>query len=168
MKQATQQPLSVHHLDKNSLVLWRKTQPNYAFDWNSYSNEQQEYRIPIIEPLSTIEKPYCFDQKKKSTKSHIIIIENPINDYFKLSLFACLSCFWMLAGIICLHQSIKIRRLLKKRDQQSEDKARLLSNCLHTNLILTYVFGGIIIGVLVMTVLVTFVVGLKGYFSKSL
>ncbi|CAF4285167.1 unnamed protein product [Rotaria socialis] len=71
----------------------------------------------------------------------------------------------LIAGIVCLHQSIKIRRLLKKHDQQSEDKARLLSNRLHTNLILTYVFGGIIIGVLIMTVLVTFVVGLKGYFK---
>ncbi|CAF4304814.1 unnamed protein product, partial [Rotaria sordida] len=56
---------------------------------------------------------------------------------------------------------------LKKNHLQFNNEAQKLSNCLYTNLVLTYVIGGIIIGVLIMTVLVTFIVGIKGYFSKS-
>ncbi|CAF1041472.1 unnamed protein product [Rotaria sordida] len=169
MKQvANQQPLDVHHLDKNSLVLWKKSQYNYVFNCNPYKNNQEEYCIPIIESSSKIDRPYCFDKYKRSSKNQIIIQESPIKDYFKPSLCACLSCFWMCAGIICLIQSIKIRYLLKKNHPQFNNEARQLSNRLYTNLVLTYVLGGIIIGVLIMTVLVTFFVGIKGYFSKSL
>ena len=169
MKQANQQTLEVRHLDKNSFISWKNslvTYHNNIFDWN----EQEEYRIPIIESSPKLDKhqPYCFNKKKRSSKNHIVIQEAPINDYFKSSLFACLSCFWMLGGIICLIQSIKIRQLLKKNNHQLKDEARKRSNRLYTNLVLTYVFGGMIIGVLIMTILVTFVVGIKGYFSKSL
>lgn len=74
----------------------------------------------------------------------------------------------MFAGVVCLHHSIKIRQLLKKHDSESKEHARKLSDRLYTYLVLTYVFGGIIIGVLIMTVLVTFIVGFKGYYSRSL
>ncbi len=161
MKQANQQPLDVNYLDKNSYH-------NTVYDWNLYLHEPEEYRIPIIESSPKSDRPYCFDKKKRSSKNQFIIQETPINDYFKASLFACLTCFWMIAGIVCLIQSIKIRRILKKNNQKFHDEARKRSNRLHTNLILTYVFGGMIIGVLIMTILVTFVVGIKGYFSKSL
>jgi hypothetical protein len=168
MKQPNQQPLHVHRLDKNSIISWANSYQNHVFDLNTYTNEQEEYRIPIIESSPKANRPYDFDNKKPSSKNHIIVQEPPINDYFKPSLFACLSCFWMVTGIICLIQSIKIRRLLKNNNYQFNDEARRRSNRLHTNLILTYVFGGMIIGALVMTILVTFFVGIKGYFSKSL
>jgi hypothetical protein len=158
MKQTNQQLLDVQKIS------WK----NHVFDWNSCPNKQEEYRVPIIESSPKSDRFYCFDKQKRSSKNQIIIQEPPINDYFKASLFACLTCFWMIAGIVCLIQSIKIRKLLKKNNQQFNDQARKYSNRLHTNLILTYVFGGMIIGVLIMTILVTFVVGIKGYFSKSL
>jgi len=157
------QPLDVHQLDKNPKISWK----NSVFDWNSCSNEQ-EYRIPIIESSPKCDRPYCFDKKKRSSRTPVLIREPPINDYFKRSLFSCLTCFWMIAGIVCLIQSIKIRKLLKQNNQQFKDEARKRSNRLYTYLILTYVFGGMIFGVLIMTVLVTFLVGFKGYFSKSL
>lgn len=149
------QPLDVYHLERN-------TYNNHIFNWNSNPNE---HRIPIMESSPESNRSYCFDQKKRSSKNRINIQESPINDYFKASLFSCLTCFWMIAGIVCLIQSIKIRRLLKTNNHL---KAREYSNRLHTYLILTYVFGGMIFGVLIMTILVTFVVGFKGYFSKSL
>jgi hypothetical protein len=152
------QPLDVYHLEKNTYY-------NHVFDWNSHSNEREEYRIPIMESSPKSDRSYCFDKKKHSSKNRINIQETPINDYYKASLFSCLSCFWMIAGVVCLIQSIKIRRLLKTNHFQ---EARERSNRLYTNLVLTYVFGGMIFGVLVMTILVTFVVGFKGYFSKSL
>jgi hypothetical protein len=169
MKQANQQLLEVRSLDKNTFISWKNslvTYHNNVFDWN----EQEEHRIPIIEssPKSDKHQPYCFDKKKRSSKNHTIIQETPIKDYFKPSLFACLSCFWMIGGIVCLIQSIRIRQLLKENNHQLNDEARQRSNRLHTNLIFTYVVGGMIIGVLIMTILVTFVVGIKGYFSKSL
>ncbi|UJR15120.1 hypothetical protein I4U23_002085 [Adineta vaga] len=133
---------------------------------NSYRNDQEDYRVPIMESSPKSDRSYCFDKKKSSTKKHPIIQEAPIKDYFKASLFACITCFWMIAGIVCLFQSLKIRQLLKKNNEKFQDEARRRSNRLHTNLILTYVFGGMIIGVLIMTILVTFVVGIKGYFNK--
>jgi hypothetical protein len=155
MKQSNQQPLDVRRLDKNFLTSWKKT---------SIDEEEEEYRIPIIQSSSKYDQPYCFATKK----NQLIIEETPVNDYFKASLFACLTCFWMVGGIICLIQSIKIRRLLKKNNYRLNEQAQRSSNRLHTNLILTYVVGGMIIGVLIMTIIVTFVVGIKGYFSKSL
>jgi hypothetical protein len=149
------QPLDVYHFERSAYY-------NHVFDWNSNSNE---YRVPIIESSPKSDRSYCFDQKKRSSRNRIVIQEPPVKDYFKASLFSCLSCFWMIAGIVCLFQSIKIRRLLKTNNHQ---EARDRSNRLYTNLVLTYVFGGMIIGVLIMTILVTFVVGFKGYFSKSL
>src|SRR5437868_4587431 len=111
MKQTNQQPLDVYYLDKNPKISWKNSYDNHVFDWNSYQNEQEEYRIPIIEssPSPKSDRSYCFDKKKRSSK-YIVIQEPPINDYFKASLFSCLICFWMIAGIICLIQSIKIRR----------------------------------------------------------
>ncbi|CAF4130223.1 unnamed protein product, partial [Rotaria sordida] len=134
-------PTNILH---NETILWKKSQYNHVFNCNSYKNNQEEYFIPIIETSSSkIDKLYCFDKYKRSSKNEIIIQESSIKDYLKSSLYACLSCFWMCT-------------------------AQKLSNCLYTNLVLTYVIGGIIIGVLIMTVLVTFIVGIKGYFSKSL
>lgn len=160
------QPLDVQYLEKSS---WKSAYYNHVFDWNSTSNEHEEHRIPIIEePSPKSVRSYCFDKKKRSSRLPVLIKEPPIKDYFKASLFACLTCFWMVAGIVCLVQSIKIRRSLKNNHRQINDEARKRSNRLHTNLILTYVFGGMIYGVLIMTILVTFVVGIKGYFSKSL
>jgi hypothetical protein len=164
MKQANQQPLDVHYLEKNS---WRNSYQNHVFDWN-LTPQEQEYCIPIIESSPKSDRTEHFEKKKRSSKNAIIIRESPIQDYYKASLFSCLTCFWMIAGILCLIQSIKIRRLLKEKNSQSDEEARKRSNRLYTNLILTYVFGGMIIGVLIMTILVTFVVGIKGYFSKSL
>ncbi len=164
MKQAPQQPLNVHSLNKNTKISWKHSYQNHVFDWN----EHEEHRIPIIQPSPKSERSNTAEKKGRSSKHHILIQEPPIKDYFKASLFACLSCFWMIAGIVCLIQSIKIRRLLKQNSKPLDEEARKLSNRLHTNLILTYVFGGMIVGVLIMTILVTFVVGIKGYFSKSL
>jgi hypothetical protein len=154
MKQSNQQPLDVRHLDKNLLISWKK----------NTSSDEEDYHVPVIHSSPKPDRPYCFDEKK----NHVNIVETPINDYFKPSLIACLTCFWMLGGIICLIQSLKIRQLLKKNSYHLNEQARRSSNRLYTNLILTYVVGGMIIGVLVMTILVTFVVGIKGYFSKSL
>lgn len=169
MKPANQQTLDARHLDKNSSISWKKPHHNHVtFDWNSHKHDQEEYRIPIIEPSPKLDRPYCFDQKQSSSKSQIIIQEKPVKAYFQASLCACVTFFWMFAGIVCFIQSLKIRRLLKKNNPESIDQAKDLSNRLYTNLVLTYVMGGIIIGVLIMTVLVTFIVGFKGYFSKSL
>lgn len=160
------QPLDVQYLDKSS---WKNSYYNHVFDWNLSSNEREEHRIPIIEePSPKSARSYCFDKKKRSSRSPVPIRESPIKDYFKTSLFACLTCFWMIAGIVCLIQSIKIRRLLKKSHRQAREQARQCSNRLHTNLILTYVFGGMIYGVLIFTILFVFIVGTKGYFSKLL
>ncbi|CAF0768219.1 unnamed protein product [Didymodactylos carnosus] len=126
------------------------------------------YTVPIIsfnstkQPLYNVENPYYFDIEKETPT--IEQQKSKINDYFKLSLFACLTCFWMVGGIICLIQSLRIKRLKKVCVEQALRK----SNRLHTNLILTYVFGGITYLVLVMTVLISFFVGIKGYFAKSI
>lgn len=169
MKPTNQQPLDACHLNKNSIIKWKKAYYNHVFDWNTPTIEKHEHCMPIIvESSPSIDKRYCFEKKTRLSRNHIIIQENPIKDYFRSSLCSCLICFWMLAGIVCLIQSIKIRRLLKKNNPPSKEEARQLSNRLYTNLVLTYVIGGIIIGVLILTVLVTFVVGLKGYFSRSL
>ena len=167
MKQANQQPLDVRYLDKNPLITCTNSYDTHGSDCTSSTNEQEEYPIPTIESPKT-DKPYCFDETKTSSKTSIIIEDPPIKDYFKASLFACVTCFWMLGGIVCFVQSLKIRRLLKKKNYQSDEQAKIRSNRLYTNLVLTYVFGGMIIGVLIMTIVVTFVVGIKGYFSKSL
>ncbi|CAF3875607.1 unnamed protein product [Rotaria sp. Silwood1] len=153
---------------KLAFQIFLRTHYNHIFNWNLYKNDQEEYCIPIIESSPILDRPYCFDKKKRLSKNQIMIEESPIKDYFKASLCACLSFFWMFAGIVCLIQSIKIRHLLKRNNSQFNDEARQLSNRLYTNLVLTYVFGIVIIGVLIMTVLVTFIVGIKGYFSKSL
>ncbi|CAF5009618.1 unnamed protein product, partial [Rotaria sp. Silwood1] len=150
---------------KLAFQIFLRTHYNHIFNWNLYKNDQEEYCIPIIESSSILDRPYCFDKKKRLSKNQIIIEESPIKDYFKASLCACLSFFWMFAGIVCLIQSIKIRHLLKRNNSQFNDEARQLSNRLYTNLVLTYVFGIVIIGVLIMTVLVTFIVGIKGYFK---
>ncbi|CAF1237686.1 unnamed protein product [Adineta steineri] len=135
MTYTNQQPLHVHNLNKNSLVPWTKSHQNHTYDWN---NEQEEYRIPIIQLTPRSDRSYDIEKEKSaSIKNHIKIQEPPINDYFKPSLFACLTCFWMIAGIVCLIQSIKIRKILKKNNQQYNDEAKRRSNCLYTNLILT-------------------------------
>lgn len=169
-----QQPLNARQLEKNLFITWRNSLVTYhphALDWD-LSNE--EYRLPIMEPSPRSDKHlfsdevYSFDKKKHANKNHIIIQEPPIQDYFKASLFACLTCFWMIGGIICLIQSIQVRRLLKKNDSRTMDEAKKRSNRLHTNLVLTYVIGGMTVAVLITTVLVTFFVGIKGYFGRSL
>ncbi|CAF4041793.1 unnamed protein product [Adineta steineri] len=135
MTYTNQQPLHVHNLNKNSLVPWTKSHQNHTYDWN---NEQEEYRIPIIQLTPRSDRSDNVEKEKSaSIKNHIKIQEPPINDYFKQSLFACLTCFWMIAGIVCLIQSIKIRKILKKNNQQYNDEAKRRSNCLYTNLILT-------------------------------
>ena len=161
MKQADHQLLDVYRLEPSLYHTFH----NQIF----YTNHDDEHRRPILQPTlssspsSTLS--YCFDPKKRSSKGRIVIQERPIKDYFRASLFSCITCFWMFAGIVCLFQSLKIRRLLR---ENRREEARRCSNRLHTNLILTYVFGGMIFGVLIMTILVTFVVGIKGYFSRSL
>lgn len=158
MKHDDHQLFDVYHLEPNP----RHSFHNQVF----YTYNDEEHRVPILQPSPSSTLSYCFDPKeKRSSKTRIIIQESPIKDYFKASLFSCVTCFWMIAGIVCLYQSMKIRRLLRTNHRE---EARRYSNRLHTNLILTYVFGGMIFGVLIMTVLVTFVVGIKGYFSRSL
>ena len=157
MKDFNQQPLDV----RNSNI-------NHIFEWNSYQiYHDKEHRVPIVDSSPKSTRSYCFDKQKPSTKDHVVTQEPPIKDYFKTSLFACVTCFWMIAGIVCLYQSFKIRQLLKKNNEVYREEARRCSNRLHTNLILTYVFGSMVIGVFVMAILVTFVVGIKGYFSRS-
>lgn len=162
MKEQQHHTLDVHHL------VHPHSFHNQAFDWNILKNNPEEYRRPILQPSPSSTRSFTFAPKRQSSKHHIIIQERPIKDYFQASFISCLTCFWMIAGIVCLIQSLKIRRLLQSNDPVLHEEARRRSNRLHTNLILSYVFGGMIYGVLIMTILVTFVVGIKGYFSRSL
>ena len=75
----------------------------------------------------------------------------------------------MLGGLVCFVQAVKIRRMLNgKSSPLVLHEARRRSNRLYTNLVITYVVGGMISGALVTTMLVTFIVGIKGYYSRSL
>lgn len=157
--------LDVYHLEQN---FRDHSFHNQAFDWNTLTSNHQEHRIPILQSTPSSTRSFSFAPKRQPSKHRIVLQERPIEDYFKASLVSCLTCFWMIAGIVCLIQSWKIRRLLQSNHPLLHEEARRRSNRLHTNLILTYVFGGMIYGVLIMTILVTFVVGIKGYFSRSL
>ena len=138
------------------------------FDWHRYDFDREQYPLPIINPSPKSDK-HLFDEINSSFKSkrQTTIRPTPIRDYFKSSIFSCLTCFWMIGGIVCLIQSIKIRRWLRE-NQRSTEEIQRLSNRLYTNLLFTYVIGGMIIGILILTVFVTFIVGIKGYFSRSL
>jgi hypothetical protein len=178
-----QQPLAVHHFDKNLFISWRNSLVSYhsnILEWNrshdDNDGDDRAYRMPIMNSTPRTDQHrltndvYAFDRQASPSGKYACIVRQtpPVRDYFKSSLFACLTCFWMIGGIVCLIQSIRIRYLLKKNRRLSIEEAHQCSNRLYTNLILTYVFGGMIIGVLIMTVLVTFFVGIKGYFNRSL
>ena len=169
-----QQPLNARQLEKNLFLTWRNSLVTYhphVLDWEL---SPEEHRVPIMESSPRSDKHllsdeiYSFDKKNHSNKNQIVIEDPPIRDYFKASLFACITCFWMIGGVVCLIQSIQIRRLLKKNQQQTMEEAEKLSNRLYTNLIVTYVVGGMIIGVLITAVAVIFFFGIKGYFGRSL
>lgn len=158
-----QQPLDARHL---------------FFRWISSPIREQEIHLPIVNPSPQSVKHsfhddeiYSFDHRQtrksiESTKS--FYRPPPIKDYFCASIFAFLTCFWMIGGIVCLFQSMKIRRLLRSDQPSQLMEARKYSNRLWTNLLYTYVIGGMTIGVFILTILVTFFVGIKGYFSRSL
>ena len=163
-----QQPLDVRHLDKNRFVSWMHHPTATMLD-----REHEDIRLPIMDEASPRSErhvriddhAYCFDSKK----SHVVIREEPVRDHFKSSLFACLTCFWMIGGLVCFVQAVKIRCMLKNNSSPLVLlEARRRSNRLYTNLVITYVVGGMISGALVTTLLVTFIVGIKGYYSRSL
>lgn len=156
-----QEPLDARHL---------------FFRWISPPTREEEYHLPIVNPSpQSLKHPfkdeeiYCFDEPRRSTNSSKILIRpTPIKDYFSASLFACLTCFWMVGGVVCLIQSLRIRRLIRTNQPGKLLEAQKYSHRLWTNLLYTYVIGGMTIGVLILTVFVTFFVGIKGYFSRSL
>ena len=94
-------------------------------------------------------------------KNHIIR-EVPINDYYKASLCACLTCFWMTSGIICLIQSRRIRQLL---NNQLDKEARKYSNHLYTNLIFTFIIGEMIIASILTTRIIIVSIWLLQYIN---
>ena len=142
MKQQHEQPLNVK-------IYWK--------------NSTTECRYPILKSTRRNQQVYCFEPATPS-----VIRPPPINDYYRASLISCLTCFWMVTGIVCLVQSLKVRRLLKQQNDIADEKARLISNRLQTNLILTYIFGGTIYCVLIVMIVVIFLFGIKGYFGRSL
>ncbi|CAF0786143.1 unnamed protein product [Didymodactylos carnosus] len=169
---------SVHW--KNSLVTYHSYIVNesssyfqdHKYEWYSRSHPNYNIKtfctIPIVPRNSTTQLPYtvdtlyCFDIEKKSPVTEQQKLE--IKDYFKSSLFACLTCFWMIGGVVCLIQSLHIKRLKNICVEEALQK----SYRLHTNLILTYIFGGVTYFILLMTIFISFFVGIKGYFGKSI